>query len=368
MWSYGTVFVTKLTAEQKSLVGSDLAATITYFAGCDSYDRIGGVFFILEPTGQAPQPTDPRIELVRFITPFSDYTKKAAATHVFPKGDLSAYANVLADGTHDVWVGIGGGSYPTYTGNWCTGLKVDAGSDFTEIGFSYSLSFVSSTPLTAGTTTTMPAFLAPAVPGVPEAGTDDGGGDDGATEAGAEDGSAEDAGVAEGGTADASTADASSADASIPDAGPPVAISDIPLTSTPIYGTFNNAGAAITGHVTVIVSGHGSALHGDEYEFTQDTVSVGTNPADAGAPIGSFSTAIDCSSYASASPDCADLALFQDTTTQVNPRNWCPGALVPSHTFPVTLPPGSSTVVLGIAPPNVPGGSYFQTSITFTSP
>jgi hypothetical protein len=267
---------------------------------------------------------------------------------------------VLADGTHDIWVGIGGGSYPTYTGNWCTGLKVDAGSDFTEIGFSYSLSFVSTKPLSAGTTTTMPAFVAPA-PASDDAGVGDAG-----TEGGAEDASASDAS-----SADASSADASSADAASVDAGPPppVAISDIPLTSTPIYGTFTNAGTSpLTGHVTVIVSGHGSAAGGDEYEFTQDTVSVGTNPADAGAPIGKFSTAIDCSSYASASPDCADPGLFQHTTTQVNPRNWCPGALVPSHTFPVTLPPGTSTVVLGIDPPQVPGGSYYQTSITFTSP
>ena len=112
MWSYGTIFVTKLDPQQQSLIGADLAARITYFAQCDNYDRIGGVFFVIEPKGQAPQPSDPRIELVRFITPFSDYTEGALATHVLPNGDLSAYANVLADSTHDVWIGIGGGSLP----------------------------------------------------------------------------------------------------------------------------------------------------------------------------------------------------------------------------------------------------------------
>jgi hypothetical protein len=305
MWQYGTVFVTKLDAQQQSLIGSDLAARVTYYAQCDNYDRIGGVFFVVEPKGQMPQPTDPRIELVRYITPFSDYTEGALATHVYPNADLSAFANVLADGTHDVWIGIGGGSNP-YSGDPCSGLTFDAGDDYPEVGFLYSLDFISTKVLLSGQTSALAAFTL---------GTD---------------------------------------------AAAPAAISNVQLTATPIAGTFDNTGAAQTGHVTVIVSGHGSSAGGDEYENTQDTVTLGTTQ------IGAFSTMIDCAPYAAASPD-GNPGIFQDNTTD-NPRNWCPGALVPSHTFPVTLPAGSTSVVLGITPAQVPSGSYFATSITFTSP
>ncbi len=313
MWQYGTIFVTKLDAQQQSLIGSDLAAKVTYYAQCDDYDRIGGVFVLLEPKGQMPQPTDPRIELVRFITPFSDWSQGAAATYAFPPGSLSAFASVLADPTRDVWIGMGGGSYPTYTGNPCTGLPPDAGNAaFEAVGFLYSLDFASTMPLASGAAIALPAFTLPS------------------------------------------------------DAGGPSAISNVPLTSTPIQGTFTNPGGALMGHVTVIVSGHGSAQGGDEYEYTQDTVSVGSLDPDAGTAIGSFSTQIDCSPYASASPD-GNPGIFQGNTTN-NPRNWCPGALVVSHSYPAMLPAGSSDVVLGIDPAQVPSGSYFQTSITFTSP
>jgi hypothetical protein len=307
MWQYGTEFVTKLGAQQQSLIGSDLAARVTYYAQCDNYDRIGGVFFVVEPRGQAPQPTDPRIELVRFITPFSDYTQGALATHVYPDADVSAFANVLADSTHDVWIGIGGGSNP-YSGDPCGGPAVgDSGSDFPEVGFLYSLDFVSTKALGSGETSALAAFTLGS------------------------------------------------------DAAAPAAIADVQLTATPITGTFDNPGGPVSGHVTVIVSGHGSSAGGDEYEYTQDTVTVGS------AQIGAFSTMIDCAPYAAASPD-GNPGIFQGNTTSENPRNWCPGAIVPSHTFPVTLPAGSSSVVLGITPSQVPSGSYFATSITFTSP
>jgi hypothetical protein len=315
MWQYGTEFVTKLTSAQQALIGADLAAKVTYYAQCDDYDRIGGVFFLVEPKGQTPQPTDPRIELVRFITPFSDYTEGAAATYAFPKGDLSAFANVLADPTHDVWVGIGGGSNP-YSGDPCTGLTVDAGSDFLEVGFSYSLDLASSTPLGSGSAMAIPAFTLPP---------------------------------------------------SSPDAGASYSISNVPMTSTPVQGTITNpTSSPVSGHVTVIVSGHGSSAGGDEYEHTEDIVSLGALVPDGGTSLGTFSTEIDCAPYASASPD-GNPGIFEDNTTQ-NPRNWCPGALVVSHTFPATLAPGSNDVVLGVTPGAVPSGSYFQTSITFTSP
>jgi hypothetical protein len=291
MWSYGTVFVTQLAPAQQASIGSDLAARITFFARCDNYDRLGGLFFLVEPKGQAPEPTDPRIEIVRLITPFSDYAKGARATHVYPDADVSPYAQALADTSHDVWVGIAGGSNP-YGGDPCS--VVDASADFAAVGFEYSVDFVSTQPLTLGQSLIFPA------------------------------------------------------------------VSTVSETSVPVSATFTNPGAQVDGHVTVIVSGHGSDSGGDEYRHTQDTVSVN------GQNVGSFSTQIDCASYATYSPD-GNPGIFQQNTT-INPRNWCPGALVPPHTFPVTLAAGQNSVSLGIAPSSVPSGSYYATSITFTSP
>src|SRR6185436_10271735 len=70
MWSFGTVFLTKLTSAQKAMIGSDLKARVTYHAQCDNYDRLGGLFFIVLAKGLAPTLTDQRTELARFITPF----------------------------------------------------------------------------------------------------------------------------------------------------------------------------------------------------------------------------------------------------------------------------------------------------------
>jgi hypothetical protein len=292
MWSHGTVFVTKLSLEQKIKIGADVAARITYHAQCDNYDRLGGLFFIIMPIGQTPQPTDPRIELVRFITPFSDYQRGAMATHVYPDADLAPFAASLSDGAHDVWVGIAGGSNP-YNGDPCTSSGVS--TDFAAIGFKYSLDFVSTTPLVAGgASVTLTGF------------------------------------------------------------------NDFNATTVPIGGNFMRTGGNVSGHVTVIVSGHGSASGGDEYEYTQDAVTLD------GAAIGNFSTMIDCAPFASFSPD-GNPGIFQNNSGG-NPRNWCPGALVPSHTFAATLHDGMNAVSLGLNPSAVPGGSYYATSITFTSP
>jgi hypothetical protein len=335
MWAHGTMYVTKLSAQQQAAIGSDLAARITYFAQCDNYDRIGGIFFLREPPGQAPKPTDPQTELVRFITPFSDYAQGAHATHVYPNADLSAYAQVLADPTHDIWIGIAGGSNP-YSGDPCVPANLSA--DFKAIGFKYSLDFVSTAPLAVASSTVFPA-VAPGAMGVMQA------------------------------------------------------IANVAETSVPIAGTFVNPGSsALARHVTVIVSGHGSANGGDEYEYTDDTVTVGgqevhvtvivsghgsANGGDeyeytddtvtvGGQEVGLFSTKIDCAPFAVLSPD-GNPGIFQGNTTY-NPRNWCPGALVPSHTFAATLPPGSSPVSLTVTPSAVPMGSNFATSITFSSP
>jgi hypothetical protein len=290
MWSYGTVFVTKLTADQKAQIGDHLAARITYIAQCDNYDRIGGLFFIAEPPGQMPQVTDPRVELVRFITPFSDFRQGDLATHTYPDADISAFAHTLADPDKDIWFGIAGGSNP-YDGDPCT----NAAPEFAQVGFKYSVDLYSKGDLSPGESLTLTA-----VGGVSE-------------------------------------------------------------TMTPITGTFTNPGTSdATGHVTVIVSGHGPGAGGDEYEYTSDEVKVN------GQSIGTFSTMIDCAEFAQFSPD-GNPGIFQQNTTN-NPRNWCPGALVPSHTFEATLPPGDSTVSLEITPGTVPDGSYYWTSISFGAP
>lgn len=291
MWTYGTEWVTRLTDAQQAAIGADVAAEITYHAQCDNYDRLGGLFVVTTAKGATPAVTDPRIELVRFITPFSDYQRGARATHVYPDVDLSAYAAVLADPTHDVWLGIAGGSNP-YDGDPCTGTGV--APSFAEVGFLYSVDLVSHQPRPAAGGTTLVAVSAPGA------------------------------------------------------------------TATPVTGTFTNPGGELHGHVTVIVSGHGSSAGGDEYRHTMDTVRVGD------AAVGRFDTTIDCAPYRDASPD-GNPGIFVGNAGG-NPRNWCPGALVPPHTFPLVLPAGATTASLEIDPGDVPSGSYYATSIVFSAP
>jgi len=291
MWSFGTEWAVKLTPEQQAMIGGDVAARITYHAQCDNYDRLGGLFFVVKPKGQAPEVTDVRTELVRFITPFSDYRRGALATHVYPDADLSPWASVLADGAHDVWIGIAGGSNP-YDGDPCTGAGVTP--EFAAVGFKYSVELVSTRPRATGAVQALAGVAAPMA------------------------------------------------------------------TAVPVAGAFANPGVPVSGHVTVIVSGHGSAGGGDEYQYTQDTVTLN------GEVVGSFSTMIDCAPYRQASPD-GNPGIFQNNLSG-NPRNWCPGALVPSHSFPVTLKAGDNPVSLGISPAAVPDGSYYATSIHFSAP
>lgn len=297
MWSHGTEFVTKLSSQQKSQLGADLAARVTYFAQCDEYDRLGGLFFVVKPPGEEPQPSDPRIELVRFITPFSDYRQGALATHVYPNADISAYAATLADPSQDVWIGIAGGSNP-YHGDACTDadgvLRPGVTADFAAIGFKYSVALVSTRPLGGSAQPTLRAI----------------------------------------GKADE--------------------------TMLPIARTFSHEGDEVSGHVTVIVSGHGSAAGGNEYKATQDTVTLD------GVELGTFSTQIDCASFARFSPR-GNPGIFKGNQT-TNLRNWCPGALVPSHTFPATLTPGEHVIGLEVTPSTMPEGSYYATSIAFSSP
>jgi hypothetical protein len=291
LWSFGTAYVAKLSADQQAHIGSDLAARITYHAQCDNYDRIGGVFFLVKPHGEAPKPTDPRTELVRFITPFSNYTRGTLATRVFPDADISAYARALADPSRDIWIGIGGGSNP-YDGDPCTNAGVAA--DFRSVGYRYSLDFVSTKTLTPGPGTTL------------------------------------------------------------------TAVANVSATKLPVAGTVNNSGGgALEGTIIVIVSAHGAESGGHEYRNTQDTVTLN------GQQIGAFSTKVDCAALERYSPD-GNPGIFRDNNGG-NPRNWCPGALVPSHTFPASLIAGSNSVSLGVNVSSVPSGSYYATSINFSS-
>jgi Peptide-N-glycosidase F, C terminal len=291
MWSFGTWFVASLSPEQKAQIGADLKARITYHAQCDNYDRIGGMFFILMPRGQAPTTDTPRTELARFITPFSSYRRGELATYVFDDADISVYAAAFADPAQDVWIGIGGGSNP-YDGDPCTDTNMPA--DFKAIGYKYSLEFVSSEPLTAKPGVVQRAFY------------------------------------------------------------------DTSAEELPIMGAVQLPGdAPLQGALSVIVSGHGSESGGAEYANTMDTLSVN------GMDVGQFGTSVDCAKYERFSPE-GNPGIFRSNTGG-NPRNWCPGALVAPHVFPVTLDPGDNTVVLTIEPDRLPSGSYYATSITFVA-
>lgn len=293
MWNYGSFFVTRLTDAQQGHIGADVAARITYHAQCDNYDRLASVFFLTMPKGQAPKPTDPRVELVRFITPFSDHTRGALATRVYPDVDVSTYAHALADASRDIWVGIGGGSNP-YDGDPCTNANVSP--EFRAIGYKFSLELVSTKPQPSGGAPTV------TLPG----------------------------------------------------------IYYVAATTVPVAAMFDNPGDELVGRITVIVSGHGSAAGGVEYRHTQDTVSVN------GKQVGTFGTEVDCAPYASLSPD-GNQGIFRNNTSTANPRNWCPGAVVAPRSFPATFTAGRNTVSLGVSPADVPSGSYYSTSITFTA-
>jgi hypothetical protein len=108
------------------------------------------------------------------------------------------------------------------------------------------------------------------------------------------------------------------------------------------------------------LSGHGAESGGDEYANTKDTLDVN------GHSVGMFDTALDCAQYAKLSPD-GNQGIFGNNKSS-NPRNWCPGALVPSHIFDASLEPGMNSISLAIEPARVPMGSYYATSIVFSAP
>jgi hypothetical protein len=139
-----------------------------------------------------------------------------------------------------------------------------------------------------------------------------------------------------------------------------IATYNLQAMQIPVPGKLDNPGQDLMGKITVIISGHGSDSGGDEYQNTTDTLSVN------GQQVGMFKTAIDCAPYAKFSPD-GNQGIFSGNNAG-NPRNWCPGALVPPHTFPAMLKPGMNEVSLGINPSRLPSGSYYATSISFSAP
>jgi hypothetical protein len=146
----GTQFMTKLTAAQKAKIGADVSANITYIAECDNYDRIGSIGLYVEPTGVVPSFTDPAIELVRWITPFSDHWQGQYATHVYPATSLAPFQGVLTDPNHDIWIVLQGGSNP-YSGDPCTTTH-PVPAQQQQVGFEYTVSFSSTQPAVAQST------------------------------------------------------------------------------------------------------------------------------------------------------------------------------------------------------------------------
>jgi len=146
MLNNGTTFLTKLTAAQRSKIGADVAANVTYHAQCDNYDRLGALSMIVKPKGVAPTLGDPPIELVRWITPFSNYWRGQYATRTYPPASLAPFAAILGDPRVDVWLALQGGSNP-YDGDPCSTRGVDP--DFAAVGFKYTITLSSTVPLAA---------------------------------------------------------------------------------------------------------------------------------------------------------------------------------------------------------------------------
>jgi len=346
--------LTKLAASQQQQLGSDLKAKVTYYGGCDSYDRIESVVYLAMAPGVQPTSNDlpNAIEMARFMSSFN-YYDQAAPIYVYPYMNISSYQRFLANGAQDIWVGIAGGSNPTFppsqgyqkcwdsNGNPSTNIPLTTfPPNITEaqapyVGFSFALDFVSSQSAgTPASTDVVAAVLnAPTVVG-----------------------------------------------------SRTVALSIAGTMTVPSPGS----GTTVTGTVMVIVTSHGSD---SEYGFnTGNTLAIN------GTQVGSsFSTQADCAPYASSTINPLNTSLEGNTTGShpSNPRNWCPATPVrttaanpgvpnPTTSNPgtpiqaqvfsnVTLNVGSNNVVLNMGPfqtrfggaYNASNGDYYPTSITF---
>lgn len=279
----------KLTNAQKRQLGQTLNAKLTYDGGCDAFDRIEALAYIPMPVGVTPtvDDLDLAVEMTRFISPFNTYDS-SSPTYVAPYMSLDRFAPYLASRTQDIWIGIKGGSNPTYsnspgTYNPCwdgngqmvptipaapypPGLPThDAQVIYANTGFYYSLDLISSRPaVVAARRQAIPAVLMPIV---------------------------------------------------------------VDGTSRYIPGAIDvpnpgNGSTTVTGTVQVVVTTHGNT----EYGFhTGNTLEIN------GVQVGSaFSTQADCDAFAKSAINPWNVGINRNTTgsNPRNPRNWCPAGPV----------------------------------------
>lgn len=282
----------KLGRLQKQQLGQRLQAKVTYYGGCDAFDRIEAVAYI--PTAIGVQPTladvGNAVEMARFMTPFNTYNT-SFPTYVFPYMGISKFGPQLASKTQDIWIGIKGGSYPSYsnspgTYNPCwdssgqmnpgipaatypPGLTTQQGQViFANTGFSFSLDLLSTPPAV------VPAGQ-PAVPAIMGAQV---------------------------------VTNAPASGSSTPAVYIPGTI-DVPDPGT--------GSQTVTGTLQVIVTTHGNTEYG---YFDHDSLLVN------GAYVGSaFSTKADCDSFVGSTINPWNPTIDSGTTGKNprNPRNWC---------------------------------------------
>lgn len=280
----------KLGRAQKRQLGRNLQAQVGYQGGCDAFDRIESVAYIAMPPGVQPtlDDADAAVELGRFMTPFNTYDS-AHPAYAFPAMGISRFASQLADPTRDIWIGIKGGSYPTYsnspgTFNPCwdssghmvptipgapypPGLPTDqAQVIFANTGFYFSLDLVSSGPAAASTGPAIAAVMG--TPVFPQGGS-----------------SPYIPGLID-----------------VPDPG--------------------DGSHAVSGTLQVVLTTHGNTEYG---YFSGNTLLV--NGVQAGS---AFSTKADCKSFVGATINPWNPTINTGTTGQFpsNPRNWCPAGPV----------------------------------------
>ncbi|WMI67724.1 peptide-N-glycosidase F-related protein [Mangrovimonas sp. YM274] len=100
--------VTKLTQEAIDLFSDELTMQVTIGALCDNYDRIGGVYLNLVPSGTefSTAAVEERIEIGRFITPFMN--KNVQPTEVPYEFEVDNLALLFNDpvisSTYDFWI------------------------------------------------------------------------------------------------------------------------------------------------------------------------------------------------------------------------------------------------------------------------
>ncbi|WP_205625689.1 peptide-N-glycosidase F-related protein [Mangrovimonas xylaniphaga] len=100
--------ITKLSAEAIELFSDELTMQVTIGALCDNYDRIGGVYLNLVPSGSefSTDIVEERIEIGRFITPFMNKNyQPTEVPYEFEVGNLALLFNdPVISSTYDFWI------------------------------------------------------------------------------------------------------------------------------------------------------------------------------------------------------------------------------------------------------------------------